>query len=192
MRAILLDRDGVINRNRADYVLSWEQFLFLPGARWALRRLRTANVPVAIVTNQSAINRGIVTADAVDALHTQMLAAIERAGGGRPPIYTCPHRPDERCPCRKPRPGLLLAACADLGVNPTDAWFIGDSLTDMQAAAACNCPRTLVLTGNGLSDDQTARRNGADGYALASGIGPAVDQLLTTGRFAGCGRTVAC
>ncbi len=106
-RVLFLDRDGVICRDRADYVKSWEEFRFIPGVKAALRALREAGITVLIITNQSVINRGIVTREALDSLHRKMIRDIARAGGEISGIYYCPHRPDEGCDCRKPGTALL-------------------------------------------------------------------------------------
>lgn len=190
MRAVLLDRDGVLNRNQPDYVLTWDRFHFLPGALWALRALASRGVPVAIVTNQSAINRGLCRARDVETLHERMLESIERAGGGRPWVYYCPHRPDERCPCRKPEPGLLRRACDDLGVEAAAAWLIGDSWSDIAAARACGMPGTLVLSGRGLAEATRGEpcppvvdASAPWPCALAPNVAVAVQKLLSSPRL---------
>lgn len=186
MQAVLLDRDGVINRNRSDYVLTWDRFHFLPGALWALRALKRREIPVAIVTNQSAINRGLCHAEDVESLHARMLDQVERAGGGRPRVYYCPHRPDEGCACRKPEPGLLRRACHDLGVETPAAWLVGDSWSDIAAAAACGMPSTLVLSGRGLGELARAELGacspgpaGVPPCELAPNVAIAVQSLLS-------------
>src|SRR5579859_3809461 len=106
MSTVFLDRDGVINYNRADHVKSWSEFEFLPGSLQALASLRKANYRVFVVTNQAVINRGIVDQAVVEHIHMQMLEHISRAGGRIEAVLYCPHRPEENCFCRKPLPGL--------------------------------------------------------------------------------------
>jgi len=145
--AIFLDRDGTLNVERADYVKAINELEMLPGALAALCRLSALTVPIIVITNQSVIGRGIVDRAAVDAIHDHLRARV-RAGGGRlDAFYVCPHHPAARCTCRKPQPGLLLAAAADFQLDLTRCIFVGDSITDYQAARAVSCQPVLVRTG---------------------------------------------
>jgi len=148
-RALFLDRDGVICRDRVDYVKSWEEFRFLPGVKAGLRRLREAGIPVLVITNQSVINRGIITREALEALHRKMIREIVRAGGGISGIYYCPHRPDEGCDCRKPGTALLQQAARDHRLNLKQCLFVGDTLKDLEAGRGVGCRTLLVQTGQG-------------------------------------------
>jgi D-glycero-D-manno-heptose 1,7-bisphosphate phosphatase len=148
IRAILLDRDGVINRERKDYVKSWEEFEFLPRSLAALQRLATHPWPILVITNQSAIGRKIVSAEDVDEIHRRLSESVCRAGGRINGFFVCPHRPDEQCACRKPQPGLLIQAAKAFDLELTQCIFIGDSFTDYQAAAAVNCPAIFVNSGH--------------------------------------------
>ncbi|MCB0140508.1 MAG: HAD family hydrolase, partial [Caldilineaceae bacterium] len=130
LAAIFLDRDGVINRERSDYVKNWREFQFLPNALAALRQIATLPVPILVMTNQSAIGRGIVSRSVVDAIHRQMQHEVAEAGGRIDQVFMCPHRPDENCACRKPRPGLLLQALHQYDLPAAHTVFIGDSFTD--------------------------------------------------------------
>lgn len=145
--AIFVDRDGTINVERSDYVKSLDEFELLPGAIEALARLRDLAVPVIIVTNQSAIGRGITSAARIDAIHAALTAQVMDAGGRLDAVYVCPHHPEARCNCRKPRPGMLLAAAARFGVRLRQSVFIGDSVTDLGVAKAVGCTPILVRTG---------------------------------------------
>ena len=147
--AIFLDRDGVINRDRPDYVKSWAEFEFLPGVLEALRQLAATPYAIVVVTNQSAIGKGLVSQAAVDGIHNQMLAAVDEAGGRIDALYYCPHHPQAGCDCRKPRPGLLMQAAGDLGLDLSQSWLIGDSLRDLQCAVAAGVRPILVRTGHG-------------------------------------------
>ena len=149
MFTVFLDRDGVINRNRADYVKQWSEFRFLPGARRAIAGMTRAGYRLFIITNQACIGKGLVARSALDEMHRRMLRAIERAGGHVEAVLYCPHRSDEGCGCRKPAPGLLHRAQDEYGVDLRHAIVIGDSLTDMSAAAAAGVPGILVFSGLG-------------------------------------------
>ena len=147
LAAIFLDRDGVINRERSDYVKNWREFKFLHNALAALRQIATLPVPILVMTNQSAIGRGIVSRSVVDAIHRQMQHEVAEAGGRIDQVFMCPHRPDENCACRKPRPGLLLQALHQYDLPAAHTVFIGDSFTDFQAAQAAGCGSILVRSG---------------------------------------------
>ncbi|MBX6343187.1 MAG: HAD family hydrolase, partial [Thermomicrobiaceae bacterium] len=140
MDAIFLDRDGVINADRPDYVRSWEQLRILPGALEALRRLRLAGVPVFVVTNQSAVGRGLMDLAALEEIHRRLRRVVWRAGGEIRDIFYCPHRPEDGCSCRKPKAGLLLQAGQRYGLDLRRCALVGDARTDVQAARAARGP----------------------------------------------------
>lgn len=149
MRTIFLDRDGVINENRADHVKSWEEFRFVPGSLAALRRLTQHNFRILVVTNQAIVNRGVVSSSTLEAIHRRMNGFARAHGASIAGIRYCPHRPDEHCGCRKPEPGMLLDLAREHGVNLRDSYFVGDSLTDVAAGQAAGCRTILTLTGRG-------------------------------------------
>lgn len=147
VRGILLDRDGVINRERADYVKHWHEFIFLPGVLDALKRLAALPVPILVITNQSVIGRGIVNHQRIDAIHKEAQTAIEAAGGRIDWFFLCPHHPNEQCGCRKPQPGLLQQAAAKFALSLEHSVFVGDAMTDYEAACAAGCQSILVESG---------------------------------------------
>jgi len=173
--AVFLDRDGVINENREDYVLTWDQFHFIPGSIEAIRRLTEAGWPIVVVTNQSAIGRGIVKRRVIDDINLRMCATVNAAGGHISRVVICPHHPDAGCRCRKPKPGLLRAAARDLGIDLHESVLIGDSAADLGAAAAVGCRAILVRTGHGAGIEtqiDPAR------VAIAEDLSEAVDLLV--------------
>lgn len=146
-QAVFLDRDGTINVERADYVKSIEELVLLDGVLEALRNLSRFEVPIVLITNQSAVGRGIVTPAQIADIHAHLCAGVQQAGGRIDAVYVCPHRPDEGCECRKPKPGLLLAAASDLCLDLRRCVFIGDAVTDLEAARTAGCQPVLVRTG---------------------------------------------
>jgi len=150
MSTIFLDRDGVINENRSDYVKSWGEFCFLPGSKEAIAMLTNAGHRIIVCTNQAGVARGRLSLETVEEIHGRMVAEIAQAGGRIERVYYCPHGKDENCFCRKPRPGMLLRAHDELGIDMNDALFIGDSISDIQAALAAGVHPILVLTGLGI------------------------------------------
>ena len=158
--AVFLDRDGVIIENRADYVKSWSEVEVLPGAVDALQRLSAAGWPLVVVSNQSAVGRGIVTLAQVEAIQARLEATLAAEGVVLAGSYFCPHHPEAGCGCRKPAPGLLHRAAAELALDIAASWLVGDALTDLQAAAAGGARGVLVRTGRGAA--QAARLTPAE------------------------------
>lgn len=147
LQALLLDRDGVLNAERADYVRTPEQLALLPGALQALARAAAWGVPLIVITNQSCVGRGIVAPAMLAAIHARLSEQALAAGGRIDAFFVCPHHPDAGCGCRKPQPGLLLQAAGRFGLDLRQCLLVGDSATDMQAAAAAGCPAIWVGTG---------------------------------------------
>ncbi|WP_455392258.1 D-glycero-beta-D-manno-heptose 1,7-bisphosphate 7-phosphatase [[Eubacterium] cellulosolvens] len=144
-KAIFIDRDGVINYNRNDYVKSWAEFKFIPGAKEAIKRINDSNLLLIIITNQSPIGRGIFKRETLDYIHKSMLNELNDAGAHIDAIYYCPHHPDDNCDCRKPKPGLILRAAKDFNIDLARSWMVGDSDSDLEAGAAAGC-KTLKVT----------------------------------------------
>jgi D-glycero-D-manno-heptose 1,7-bisphosphate phosphatase len=153
--AVLFDRDGTLNVSPPPtrFVTRPEEFIPIPGALESVAKICRAGWPVAVCTNQSCIGQGIVSAETVKLIHVKCEIILELYGGGFDGIYVCPHRPDENCPCRKPRPGMLLDAARDHGYDLSRSFFIGDSLRDLQAGNAAGATPLLVMTGG----DERAR-----------------------------------
>jgi D-glycero-D-manno-heptose 1,7-bisphosphate phosphatase len=148
-RLVILDRDGVINRESAQFIKSPAEWEPLPGAIAALADLRAAGFTVVIATNQSGVGRGLFSAATLAAIHETLHAAVRAAGGEIDRIFVCPHAPEADCDCRKPRPGLFTQIAAAYGVPLTGVPAIGDSRRDLDAAAAAGARTILVRTGHG-------------------------------------------
>lgn len=170
-RWLILDRDGVINHDSADYIRSPDQWRPIVGALEALARLHRAGFGLAIATNQSGVGRAYFDVATLDAIHAKMRAAIEAAGARLAAIAYCPHRPEEGCDCRKPAPGLLLRLMAECGFAPGDALMIGDAARDLQAARAADVAALAV----GERSTELARSFGVPGFVDLAG---AADWLL--------------
>jgi len=148
--AIFLDRDGVVIRNRADYVRSWDDVEFLPRAVSALSRLAASPYPIVFVTNQSVVGRGIISLEGAQAINRRLVSELRAQGCRIDGVFMCPHAPEDGCNCRKPKPGLLFQASEALGLDLSASVMIGDAWTDLQAGAAAGVPAlALVLTGRG-------------------------------------------
>jgi len=147
MKLVILDRDGTINVERDDYVKSVEEWEPLPGAVEGIARLNHAGWHVVVATNQSGLGRGLFDMATLNAIHAKMNRALAEAGGRVDAVFFCPHAPDEGCGCRKPQPGLFRKIGERYGVGLHGVPAIGDSLRDLQAAAAVGCETHLVRTG---------------------------------------------
>ncbi len=152
--AVILDRDGVINRKppRAEYVRRWEEFEWLPGTLEALRLLRETGYRIIVVSNQAGIARGMMSEADLEAIHQRMRAEVEASGGRIDGVYYCPHGWKEGCGCRKPKPGLLFEAQRDFAIDLTKTVCVGDDERDEQASRAAGCRWMGVTGGRSLLD----------------------------------------
>ncbi len=144
--AVFLDRDGVINHERKDYVKSWEEFSFQPGSLEAFRRLREAGQEAYVITNQSGVGRGILSLRTLLGIHLRMELEVQKAGGMIHGIVFCPHHPDDGCKCRKPATGMFQMAAVKYGLDLSQSVFVGDAARDVQAGKAAGCKTILVRT----------------------------------------------
>ena len=150
MKLIILDRDGTINEEHADFVKSPEEWIPLPGALEAVAKLNHAGWRTIIASNQSGLGRGLFDVAALNAMHAKMHKLLTALGGRMDAVFYCPHTTTDNSSCRKPLPGLFEQIIERTGVDAHLIPSVGDSLRDMQAAAAAGCEPHLVLTGNAL------------------------------------------
>ena len=152
--AVLLDRDGVINRKvqKGNYVTRWDEFTWIPGSLEALRLLKHAGYLVLLITNQAGIARGFMTKDDLDEIHRLMQREVIRHDGAIDAIYVCPHGWNDGCECRKPNPGMLFNAQRDFHLDLTKTFFIGDDDRDLEAGNRAGCPTLLATETNSLVD----------------------------------------
>ena len=145
-RAVILDRDGVLNQRplRAQYICDWADFHWLAGAKEALGQLTGAGYKVLLATNQPGIARGELTAERLERIHHRMAEELSQAGAHLDAVYHCPHGWDEGCFCRKPSPGLLFEAQRDFHLDLTKTLFVGDDERDIAAGEAAGCLTALV------------------------------------------------
>ena len=179
-KAAFLDRDGVINLDRA-YVHQWDEFEFVPGAVDAMRRLREAGYVLIVVTNQSGLARGMYTEAQFQELTRRMREALAAAGAEVEAVYHCPHHPKGKvpelavdCDCRKPEPGMILQAVREHGLSLAQSFMVGDKPSDIEAARAAGLGHAyIVQSDNAESTDGLA---GAD--AAYADLAACVDALL--------------
>ena len=150
LKVVFLDRDGVINRDSPDYIKNWSEFEFLPGSLRALKKLTQKGFSLIVITNQSAVNRGMISLKDLDFIHANMRSAIAAHGGNIHAIFFCPHTPDESCSCRKPKPELIHQAQRRYAIDLKSTYMVGDSAKDIACAQNAGCGHAvLVRTGNG-------------------------------------------
>jgi D-glycero-D-manno-heptose 1,7-bisphosphate phosphatase len=143
--AIFLDRDGVINQQiTGTYVTQWSEFRFMPGIAEVLAEISQLPFPVIVLSNQAGVGKGVISAVELSSMTSRFVRELADAGGRVDAVYYCPHRPEQACPCRKPKPGLLHRAAQDWGLDLARCVFVGDSTTDAQAARTAGC-RMLLL-----------------------------------------------
>lgn len=176
MKLIILDRDGVINQDSDQYIKSPDEWRPIPGSLEAIARLNQWGYRVVVVTNQSGVGQGLYEMDTLNAIHDKMVKAAAQVGGRIDAIFFCPHTNDDKCSCRKPQPGLLQEVARRYNADLAGVPAIGDSLRDLQAAAAVGAQPILVLTGKGKKTrDDPALPPGTPVYAdLAAAVAKVV------------------
>ena len=147
-RFVVLDRDGTINVER-HYIREPSQIQLLPRAAEGLRRLQKLGLGLVVITNQSAVGRGLLTIEHLDLIHEQLTKLLQNEGVSLDGIYVCLHKPDDECPCRKPKPLLVNLASTELDFDPRSSFVIGDKPCDINLGRAVGGTTLLVRTGYG-------------------------------------------
>jgi D-glycero-D-manno-heptose 1,7-bisphosphate phosphatase len=166
---VLLDRDGTLTLERG-YVIEPEALHLVPGAGAAVKRLNELGLPVALVSNQSAVGRGLMTEAGLERVHERLHALLGAEGAALDGIFACLHAPEDGCACRKPKTELLTRAAEALGGDLTRSFVVGDNATDVEAGRAVGAFTILVLTGHGTS----MLANGASPDRVAADLAAAV------------------
>lgn len=148
--AVFLDRDGVLIENRSDYVRDWSQVTMLPKVINALSGFHREGFKIIVVTNQSAIGRGLMTFQTAQEINHLLVNTIKENGGWVDGVYMCPHKPQDLCNCRKPQPGLLLQAAQEFSLDLRSSWMVGDAWSDLFAGQSAGVQGTIMVrTGRG-------------------------------------------
>jgi len=138
-KAIFLDRDGIINKERKDYVKSTNELEIFPYIKDIVKKFKDNGFLVVVITNQSAINRGLLSVEELNQIHSKIQSFLNSNNTKIDAFYYCPHRPDEHCECRKPKPNLILQASSELGIDLNQSWLLGDNDSDIQSATNAGC-----------------------------------------------------
>lgn len=181
-RFVLLDRDGTVNVE-VDYLSDPDQLRLYPGVGAALRRLRDLGFGLVVLTNQSGIARGKFDIPTLERVHARLAELLAAEGVALDGIYYCPHAPEDGCGCRKPLPGMVERAVAELGVDPERSFMIGDKRIDVEMARAVGAAGILVRTGYGAETE--ARGQVPEGVAVVDDLPAAaafIERSLEAGR----------
>lgn len=179
--SIFLDRDGVLIENRSDYVRDWSQVKIIPEAIRALSLAPIKKYKVVIVTNQSAVGRGLLLLETAQDINQRLIRLIRDHGGQIDGVYMCPHQPEAGCFCRKPQPGLLLQAAKDLSLDLKRSWMIGDAWSDVQAGEAAGTQGTILLrTGRGIEQLLQAPPEKMIGNLIFDNLPLAIDAIISS------------
>ncbi len=177
---VFLDRDGVINHDSSDYIKSWSEFEFLPGSLEALKQLTLNGFSVIIITNQSAIHRKMISKGDLDVIHDMMKKTVQSNGGEIKDIFYCPHIPQDKCDCRKPKPGLIYRAKKRYRINLEASIMVGDSAKDIECARNAGCGSAiLVKTGNGVMAEKILKEKMIHPDVIVRDLLEAVSWIVT-------------
>jgi D-glycero-D-manno-heptose 1,7-bisphosphate phosphatase len=149
MKLVILDRDGVINQDSANFIKNTNEWIALPGSLEAVALLNQSGFRVALATNQSGIARGLFDMATLNSIHDKMHRALAQVGGRIDALFYCPHAADDNCTCRKPKTGMIEDIARRFSVDLSEVFGVGDSLRDLQAYADAGCKPILVRTGKG-------------------------------------------
>lgn len=177
-RCVFLDRDGVINHDSEAYIKSLDEFIPIEGSREAIAALSRAGWPVIVVTNQSALARGLIDRPSLERIHERLIEDVRRYGGTVTDILFCPHLPEDGCNCRKPNIGMLLEAASRHAIDLSRSVMIGDSVRDIECGIRAGCQTVLVLTGNGKKALTELIRKGMEPDAVFDRLQEAADWLV--------------
>lgn len=152
-RAVFLDRDGTI-LEEVHYLTKIDDLVFIPQAAKAVREINQLGFKAIVITNQSAVGRGMLDIKDLENIHKVMMGKLKKQGARVDDIFYCPHHPEEQCGCRKPKPGLVLQAAKKHLLDIKTSFMIGDNIIDMELSKAVGCHGILVRTGYGKSTEE--------------------------------------
>ena len=178
-RAIFLDRDGVLIENRSEYVREWSHVKIFPGALKALSHLH--GYKIVIVTNQSAVGRGLISLEIAHEINNQLIKVIKENKAKIDGVFMCPHTPSDQCSCRKPKPGLLLQAAKELSLDLHQSWMIGDAWSDLLAGKAAGVRGGVLLkTGRGNEQLLQPQPDGLADFFVFNDLADALNAIRKT------------
>lgn len=177
MKLVILDRDGVINFDSDQFIKNPDEWKPIPGSLEAIARLNQAGFRVVVASNQSGVGRGLFDMATLNAIHDKMHKLLAQYGGRIDALFFCPHTADDKCACRKPKPGMLAEIAQRYSQTLAGVAAVGDSLRDLQAAEKAGAQPILVRTGKG---EKTREAGGIPPNTLVfSDLAEAVECIIT-------------
>lgn len=184
-KLIILDRDGVINHDSDAYIKTVDEWIPIPGSMEAIARLNRAGYRVVVATNQSGIARGLFDLETLSSMHKKLHELASSAGAHIDGIFFCPHGPEDKCNCRKPKPGLFQEIQSRIGIDLHGVPTVGDSLRDLQAGVSMGCVPYLVKTGKGIKTVETKAEELPKGTRVFEDLMAVAKHLVPEDPFAG-------
>jgi D-glycero-D-manno-heptose 1,7-bisphosphate phosphatase len=181
MKLVILDRDGVINQDSANFIKNPNEWIALPGSLEAIALLNQSGYRVAVATNQSGIGRGLYDMAMLNSIHDKMHRALAQVGGRIDALFYCPHTADDHCSCRKPKTGMIEDIGRRFSVNLNEVFGVGDALRDLQAFADAGCKPILVRSGKGeetLLDSQLPDKKLPKNTLIFADLAEAVQHII--------------
>lgn len=175
--AVFLDRDGVLNEDRDDYVRSLHDVVLYPFVPEAIRKLTERGVHTIIISNQSGISRGYFSRESAERMFEKVIQGAESTGGKITDYYYCPHQPGEDCSCRKPKTGMIKKAVTDHHISLNETVMVGDSRSDYETALNAGIPFILVRTGKGKRTEKELR-SAHPGLIVCNNLCDAVSSIV--------------
>ncbi|MCL5103429.1 MAG: HAD family hydrolase [Armatimonadetes bacterium] len=176
MKAIFLDRDGVINEDRDEYVRGIHELKIFPYVPRCVRTLNDAGFEVIVVSNQQGVAKGLYSDKDLAEIQAEIVRQVNTVGGRITAFYYCMHLASDECACRKPQPGLLTRAAKEHGISLRDSYMVGDTERDIMAGKQAGCKTILVLTG--MITEQEAKRIPCRPDFVAADLRTAVDYVV--------------
>jgi len=177
--ALFLDRDGVIIENRPDYIRSWNDVLIFPKSIEALLNIKNSDYKIVMITNQSAVGRGLISLQTAREINSCLVKKIETAGGRIDGVFMCPHAPEENCSCRKPQPGLIHQAESALNLDLGRSILVGDALSDLLAGHSAGVGQNvLVRTGRGAAQASLPQVSQVPSFLIYDDLAKALQELI--------------
>ena len=183
-RAVFLDRDGVLIENRPDYVRDWSHVQILPRTLAALSGFQREGFKIVVITNQSAVGRGLLTLQTAQEINDRLVQVIKESSSWVDSVYMCPHKPEDQCDCRKPKPGLLLQAAQELLIDLQASWMVGDAWSDLIAGQAAGLRGTIMVrTGRGSAQLLETQPRGLKPFLVSNDLYDAFQTVVQAERY---------
>jgi D-glycero-D-manno-heptose 1,7-bisphosphate phosphatase len=176
MKLVILDRDGVINQDSANFIKNPNEWIAITGSLEAIALLNQSGFRVVLATNQSGVSRGFFDMATLNNIHDKMHKALSQVGGRIDALYYCPHAAEDSCECRKPKTGMMEDIGRRFSLNLNQIFGVGDSLRDLEAYASVGCKPILVLTGKG--EETLTAGNLPAGTLIFADLTEAVQHLI--------------